>query len=165
MFLDEILTGDKKKTIDKDGLLEVTNKTVKLKNDVFQFRNVTGFGVGNVKTQKIPYSFIFFTALFAWFAPDIMNVLGIVFASWIIWIIVAGMVIFNLSRPELYGLALYLNSGDERIFITEDMEFLSKVVRVLKEFMEEPKKGKVINITIGRDFKGNITFGDSYEKN
>ena len=67
---------------------------------------------------------------------------GLSAGSFIFWLLLIGAALFNLSLPKLYGLSLYLNSGNEITFVTKDMEFLKRVVRTLKEFMENPPEGK-----------------------
>jgi hypothetical protein len=157
MLLNQILAGNDRQTIEEKGFLEITVNTVRLEDDVYQFRNVTGFGVGNVKTKGFPLSLMIALAVLGLIGGIIP---GLSSFSWLFWLLLIGAVMYNASRPKLYGLSLYLNFGNETIFVTQNMEFLKHVVRTLKEFMENPKPGKVINITIGRDMKGNITFGD-----
>lgn len=157
MLMNQILAGNDSQTIEEKGFLEITANSVRLENDVYQFRNVTGFGVGDVKTKGIPFSSIAVLFLLALLSGIISGLSG---WSWLLWLLLIGAIVYNVSRPKLYGLSLYLNSGQETIFVTQDVDFLRQVVRTLKEFIENPKPGKVINISIGRDMKGNITFGD-----
>lgn len=157
MLLDQMLASNDKQTIEEKGFLEITKNTVKLENDVYQFRNVTGFGVGNVKTKRIPFNLIFILFIVALVAGALPG-----FGGWSImfWLLAIGAIVYNFTRPKVYGLSLYLNSGNEIVFATEDMDFLKRAVRVLKDFMENPIEGKYVNIDVGRDHKGNIIVGD-----
>ncbi len=166
LLLDAILPSSDRQTVRTQAIIEVTSHTVRLENDVYQFRNVTGFGVSNVKMKGIPFVFIFILLLLGLLTvsvPGLMSVPTLTSGAVIIWILFIGAVIYNLSLPKLYGLSLYLNSGNEIIFVTQNMDFLKHVVQTLKDFMENPKEGKIINVTIGRDVQGNITFGDVHQ--
>lgn len=69
-----------------------------------------------------------------------------------------GGIYFNISQPKRYGLELYVNSGDNKIFITRDLDGIKKVVSVLYEFMENDKEGSyVINID-----QSNVSIGVGY---
>jgi hypothetical protein len=161
MLLDQMLASNDKQTIEMKGFLEITKNSVKLENDVYQFRNVTGFGVGEVKTKGIPFNLIFILFIIAFVAGNIPG-----FSSWslMFWVLVIGAVVYNFTRPKVYGLSLYLNSGHEIVFATENMDFLKRAVRTLKDFMENPQEFKYVNITVEKDNKGNIVVGDVHGK-
>jgi Family of unknown function (DUF6232) len=166
--LSRILSSNDRQTVKTRGFIEITSHTVRLENDVYQLRNVTGFGVSDVKTKGIPFSFIFALLIFALlsfsFIPKSTSVSdpisGLATVSLVLWMLLIGAVAINVSLPKLYGLSLYLNSGNEIIFITKDMEFLKRVVRILKEFMENPPDGEILSITIGGNVGGNVTLGN-----
>ena len=158
MLLDKILLSDDTKTsIAEHGFLQITKRTVKLENDVYQFCNVTGFGVGEIKTRGIPG-----IAIFVMFITGVILVNIYPYESWGILLSVLCFIaiFYNTYRPKVYGLFLYLNSGQQKIFITQDLAFLRVAVKTLKEFMESPQNDKIVSIAIGRDVKGNITIGN-----
>lgn len=161
MLLNQILAANGKQTIEEKGFLEITNNTVKLANDVYQFRNVTGFGVGEVKTKGIPFNLIFILFLVAFVSGNIPGLGG---WSLMFWVLVVGAVVYNFNRPKVYGLSLYLNSGHEIVFATENIDLLNRAVRTLKDFMENPQEFKYVNITVEKDNKGNIVVGDVHGK-
>jgi len=165
-LLNQFLTSSDSQTVLTRGFIEVTAYTVRLGSDVYQFRNVTGFGIGNVKLKTIPFWLIInlSIALFiaSLFTTSVFGEGWEGFCILLSILVLAGGIIFNLARPKLYGLSLYLNSGKEIIIVIQNTEFLKRVLRDLKEFMENPQKEKMINITVGGSLGGNITFGDNH---
>ncbi|MFB2892929.1 hypothetical protein ACE1CI_08290 [Aerosakkonemataceae cyanobacterium BLCC-F50] len=161
MLLNQMLAANDKQTIEEQGFLEITKNTVKLQNDVYQFRNVTGFAVGEVKTKGIPFNLIFILFIIAFASGNIPG-----FGGWslMFWVLVVGAVVYNFNRPKVYGLSLYLNSGHEIVFATKNIDLLNRAVRTLKDFMENPQDFQYVNITVESDNKGNIVVGDIYGK-
>jgi hypothetical protein len=165
MLLDQILSNNSRQIVKNKSFLEVTNHTVQLEDEVYQFRNVTGFGVGIVKTKGIPLTVLIVLFLIATSITIVGHNRYYGYSSddrflysWIPFVV--GL-IHNLIRPKIYGLSLCLNSGHEKILVTKDRSFLTSAVRTLKDFMENPVDGKVINISL-RNMKGNITIGDNH---
>lgn len=103
------------------------------------------------------------SAVFQALPIDFIKLLGILMTFFAI-----GAFFYNLFisflAPPLYGLALHLNSGSERVFMCEDTNYLRNAIRTLKEFMENPEKYNYVNIEVGQDVTGNITIGDVYGK-
>lgn len=151
--------------IDRPEAIVVTKKVVKFGSYVYQFRNVTGFGVANVKTpNKVPplvISILLFLSaiLFSQSDPKAQG-----FGLLILLLGCAG-VIDNLLQPKRIGLELYVNSGDNVIFITVDKSGIREVISQLCEFMESDIEDiKVINIdqsraTIGIGYAENLISG------
>jgi hypothetical protein len=139
--------NDKVLVIDKPEAIVVTKKVVKFGSYVYQFRNVTGFGIANVKTpyRIHPIVILIFLLLSAiLFSQSDPKAQG--FGLLIFLLGLAG-VIDNLSQPERIGLELYVNSGDHVIFITVDKSGIREVISQLCEFMESDTEDiKVINI-------------------
>jgi hypothetical protein len=143
MNLKNILKEDKNTTIEKATLIEITKKTVRFGNYVYQFRNVAGFGVAEIR-KNIPIGTVL--VLFA---------LGLILANipnlrmWgILMVLVAlGILITEVLTPKRYGFKLSINSGENKIFITSDIEGIKKIVLTLYEFMENNEEGTyVVNI-------------------
>lgn len=156
MLLDTFLQPSDNTTIAKSSTLYLTNKTLRFGDDVYQFRNVTGFGIGEVKPKKIPFLFIFgfFVAGFV-----VRNSNGY-FGGTLLIISILAFVI-NISQPKLYGLKVYLNYGDGQIFITSDTAWLGRAIGVLNDFMENAQDGNYLSINVGGNFAGNMITNSS----
>jgi Family of unknown function (DUF6232) len=141
MALNEFLPGDNSTKIAEATLLEVTKKIVRFGDDVYQFRNVTGFGIGEVRRGRI--SFI------GW-----IIVLVISIPLWGIPLILA--ILYSLFLAKSYGLMLYLNSGEAQIFITSDRNWLKKAVGTLYDFMQNAEEGSHMTLQVGGNIAGNI---------
>jgi hypothetical protein len=113
MTLSTFLQGDDRTSIAKAEVLYITKKTVRFGDDVYQFRNVTGFGIDEVKTKKIPWLFIFVLFVLGFIVGNFAQGWGVI----LIMISIAAF-LYNIAQPKMYGLKLYLNSGDGKIFIT-----------------------------------------------
>ncbi|MGE5659409.1 MAG: DUF6232 family protein [Actinomycetota bacterium] len=146
----------------EDATVYITKKTVKFGSDVYQFRNITGFGISTVKAANIyPMQFIlgmFVIGLLIANIPDVnARVLGILL---IIFAIIS--LIANYLQPKKYGLKLYLNSGSPSpIFITTNREGLEEIVLELYKFMESNEEGTYkINVVHG-NMEGIFIGGDA----
>lgn len=69
--------------------------------------------------------------------------------------------IFNISQPPLYGLKLYVNSGDAQIFITSQTAWLKRAVGTLYDFLENAEEGSSMTIQVGGNISGNIVHGST----
>lgn len=164
MAANNILPQDTDKPI-RNTTIKITKQTVRFGADVYQFRNVTGFGLAPVKNETLfPIQFIL--GLF---------LIGLLFANssdgriWGIIMILLAIAGFyaNTSQPKKYGLKLYLNSGSPSpVFITSDMSGLEEVVSVLYKFMETNAEGTYIihaedrSIRIEGSVGGSVTAGN-----
>lgn len=95
-LLDIILESNDSQTVKTKAIIEVTSHTVKLENDIYRFRNVTGFGVSNVKVKGIPLSFIFtllVLALLAASIPGVMSIPTFSIVTIVVWLLLIGGVI------------------------------------------------------------------------
>lgn len=130
----------------KNATIEITKNTVKFGSDVYQFRNVTGFGVCPVRTFKVPVPLIglFFIVglfLFVFYTDD----RGEKSAGFAMIFVTFLAFLYNTFWPLTYGLKLYLNSGSPLpIFVTSDMRGLKGVVSVLYDFMESNEEGRYV---------------------
>ncbi|MDY7014947.1 MAG: DUF6232 family protein [Cyanobacteriota bacterium] len=149
MALNSVLQDNNTTTIEQAQLIYITKKTVRFGADVYQFRNVAGFGLAEVKTANlIPLKVIL--ALFA-FGCLLAIVPGA--RSWgIVAVLLAvGAVFLNSSQPKKYGLKLYINSGDSKVFISSHLAGIKQVITQLYEFMESnTEESYVINIDQSR---------------
>lgn len=154
MILDSFLQPHDKTNIANSDLLYVTKKSVKFGDNIYQFRNVTGFGIGEVKTRKIPISWILGFFVFGGILKTISNDFGLLLI-----LMAIGAIVFNIMQPKLYGLTLYLNSGDSTIFITSDTPWLERAVGKLYDFTENAQEGSYLSIKVGGNIEGNLITG------
>lgn len=161
-MLNQILGVNNNQTIKEEEFLEITANSVRLQNEVYQLRNVTGFGVDEIKTKGIPLILPIMLLIISFISLSAIGDLSVFGVSIILVTLPLSVLLFYLrfGRPKLYGLFIYLNSGRETVLLTEDIYFLRTVIRTLKEFIENPNPEQIINVKIGRDMKGNITFGN-----
>ncbi|MEP6515581.1 DUF6232 family protein [Microcoleus vaginatus] len=133
--------------IDKPEPILVTKKVIKFGSYVYQFRNVTGFGFAYVKTpNKVPTIVILILLISGTFLLYSQSGQQAGFGLLILLLGVAG-VMENLMQPKRIGLELYVNSGDNVIFVTADKSGVRDVISQLCEFMESDTEDiKVINI-------------------
>lgn len=113
--------------------LKITKRTVSFGNNVYQFKNITGFSEGKIeKTLPIPWGFIFIGFIVS------LIIMGSVSAAFGVVVLVACVICLgiNLSQSDEYGLILTLNSGGKHMFVTSDHKMLSDVVQKLYKFME-----------------------------
>ncbi|MEQ9372601.1 MAG: hypothetical protein RIG63_26815 [Coleofasciculus chthonoplastes F3-SA18-01] len=71
--------------------------------------------------------------------------------------------VLSLARPKQYGLQIYLNSGDKKLFVTSDIDWIKQAVRKLYYFMEKAPEGSSMTIEIGGNIQGNIIQGSNVE--
>jgi hypothetical protein len=143
----------------------ITNKTVQFGEEVYQFHNMTGFGVSEIPRILLPIKLIlglFLLGLFAANFPDDAA------RSFGIFLIVISLVclVYNQVQPRKYGLAIYFNSGRSRFFSTRDKEGLKAVVATLYKYMDSDKDlgTYVVNIVEG-SVTGNFIGGNAHENN
>jgi Family of unknown function (DUF6232) len=160
MAINDLLQNDSKTTIEPYKNINITKKTVRFGSDVYQFHNISGFGMAEIKNQNSAAVPLLLAAF----------VVGLILANFSFWLgaivcIVALLGIFSIvSTPKEYGLKLYINSGDKKVFITRDLNGIKQVVATLYEFMESEKDGAyVINIdqrgcSIGIGYNEQVSF-------
>lgn len=160
MGLNAFLSGDDNTKIAQADVIYITDRIVKFGDDIYQFRNVTGFGIGGVKAKKPPFLLVgFFLFLFIvgyYISIQFNNLWGLLISG------ISGIVLqvqADNYQPKRYGLKLYLNSGDAQIFITSDTVWLKRSVRSLYDFMNNAEEGSYMTIQIGGNITGNIIQG------
>ena len=134
---------------DKPQEIVITKKTVKFGNYVYQFRNVTGFGLLQAKMnllEKIIISLLSILFL-AGFSMLYANSSSLKTQGLIMVIISLGLIQLILLIPKRQGLILSLNSGDYTVFVSRDLNGIKKVVSILYKFMESDMEGSyIVNI-------------------
>jgi hypothetical protein len=144
------------------GSIRITIRTILIGNQVFQFHNVTGFGVTDVydPPMPIPWTIIFILAIVGLGLFAVGNI-AILFA--LIALGIAGWLLYSgLNQPKKdkkAALKIYLNSGYARTIIASE-NFVMKVVETLYEFMERRETNKVLNISFEKAEIQNVVIGD-----
>lgn len=145
----------------------ITRNTIKFGDNVYQFKNVTGFGISELKKNDL-YLKIAIILLLSWlsivFFPEIPG--GFKFIHLVLTVV--AFYIYG-KQATYYALALYLPSGDNKMFVSSDVTGLRKMIDTLYEYMENP------NIEGGFIFKidkshtsidqSNSSFGVGYAEN
>jgi Family of unknown function (DUF6232) len=167
MAANNISSQDNDRPIWYDTKIYITKNTVKFGSDVYQFRNITGFGISPVKTEKFPFQWILGLFVIGLAVASYFNNFEIRAAGIIMAIVAIIWLILNTFMPEKYGLKLYLNSGSPMpIFVTTDMKGLEKVVDFLYNFMESNAEGSYVVYSTDRSIRiegsvgGSVTAGD-----
>lgn len=137
--------GSSNITVEKDKVIRITKRTVTFGNNVYQTRNIAGFGDGEIKLGSI----LPFPILLGGFLVGLIlaNFPGVKLVGYIILLSAIGILAYQISREKQYGLLLTLNSGDKYLFTTTDKEGLRKVVGTLCEFIEKDAEG-VYTVTV-----------------
>ncbi|MEG4506390.1 hypothetical protein QUA81_22695 [Microcoleus sp. F6_B4] len=167
MAANNISSQDNDRPIWDDTKIYITKNTVKFGSDVYQFRNVTGFGISPVKTKKLPFQWILGLFVIGIVVANYFNNSDIRPAGIIMAIVAIILLIVNTFWSEKYGLKLYLNSGSPLpIFVTTDLKGLEKVVDVLYKFMESNAEGSYVVYSTDRSIRiegsvgGSVTAGN-----
>lgn len=140
MLFDDFLQQNEKQQILKNvKTIKITSKIVRFENSIYQFRNVTGFEIGELPKPKFPLQIFL-----------ILVVGGIVLLAVVVGIFLLGAAAYLLFRhfnqPKLYGLNLYFNSGQMTAFSSSDRRFLGEIVTRLYQVMDEQEEGFIINM-------------------
>jgi hypothetical protein len=159
----------KSRSFEASENIEITKNTVKFGSSIYQFKNVTGFKVGEQPKSKIPFFVAFLLAflgsIFYLIGNTIGNSLWLQFGQ--VSLALSALICYvNITQIPSYGLNLSLNSGEERFFVSKDKEFLMKIVNTLYDFMKTERDG-VVNIDmsnrsvrINGNSSGAINLGD-----
>jgi hypothetical protein len=147
--LSRIMPQKQENIFDKPQEIVITKKTVRFGNYVYQFRNVTGFGLLQAKMnllEKIIISLLSILFL-AGFSLLYANSSPLKTEGLIMVIISLGIIQLILLIPKRQGLILSLNSGDYTIFVSRDIKGIKQVVSILYDFMESYREGSyIVNI-------------------
>ncbi|BDA71830.1 hypothetical protein CAL7716_059960 [Calothrix sp. PCC 7716] len=164
-LLGKLIQNDKDILVEPSAYIEITKKTVRFGRNVYQFSNITGFGLVKIQNNYgLPiFCLILLLAAGGWLMTD-----GFRNYRWerVLWggaSIFIGIyaIIMILRIPTPYGFELELNSGKSRIITTRDIEGVKKIVSTLYDFMEnEAEKSLVVNID-----QRNASIGVGYGEN
>ncbi|MCV6613329.1 MAG: DUF6232 family protein, partial [Amphritea sp.] len=117
--------------------IEINKNILKFGSSVYQFKNVTGFHVGEFDKEPFPRQ-LFILLLILGFAT-LVFIVGIIFLGLAAWIFYR-----HRKQESVYGLAIYLNSGKQRIFRSTDKDFLYRIVNAMYRLMSEDSAMNVL---------------------
>lgn len=129
-------TSGSSNLVDPSLPITVTPRIVKFGDDIYQLSNVTGFG-GTIIDEgrrgfKAPWVLIIILGLIGLFGLFFGNDFMSLFL-----ILTIGLVVLRfIGSSTVYGFGLYLNSGEVRVFKTDNKQFVVNVVNILYEALE-----------------------------
>lgn len=148
-----------------NATIYITKKTVQFGQEVYQFHNITGFGVSELARVLLPIQLILGLFLFGLFAANFPDSSARTFGIFMV-IVSIVCLIYNQTQPRKYGLLIHLNSGGLKFFSTTDKQGLKQVVATLYEYMDTDKDlgTYVVNFVQG-NVTGNFIGGNARENN
>ena len=131
MATDNLFNKSADEIIKGSNTINITQKTVRFGSDVYQFKNITGFGMTVIKKPPIPLEVVIGTAIVGFFL--LINGMNFGSSSSALWglglIVFALMMIgFNQSPNKIYGLKLYLPSGENKVFLSNDVHGIHDII-------------------------------------
>lgn len=139
--------------------IEINKNILKFGSSVYQFKNVTGFHVGEFEKEPFPRQA--FIMLLVLGVATLALVVGIIFLLWALWLFIN-----HRKQQSIYGLAIYLNSGRKRVFRSTDKDFLYRIVNAMYRLMSEDSAMNVLvdmsnrSVNVEGDFTGTAITGD-----
>jgi hypothetical protein len=153
-------SSDNKRIFETANNIEITKNTVKFGLSVYQFKNVTGFKAGNIPKDKFPTMAVLILTIGGFLTVALV-------IGWFLLLAAVFLIAKYFMQTQYYGLSLFLNSGQERFFVSSDKDFLFKIVDALYNFMENQQEGTINidmsnrSVTVGGNLHGKTTTGDS----
>jgi Family of unknown function (DUF6232) len=127
----------------KTSFLKVRGKTLIFRNSIYQIANISSLDLVDLSTTKpIPRYFIWLLliGLFLLFMPDNIKILGVVTLGVLGWLFYQYQQ--NKSRTR-YGVGIRLNSGTRTVIVSDDIEFLTRVMLALNNIMNSDEVSAV----------------------
>jgi hypothetical protein len=159
---------DENRSFEEAREIEITRNTIKFGTSLYQFKNLTGLKVGKIDKKMFPFQIVLPFGIGGLFIYNLNNLFGIIFILVaIIW------TVKHFMQIQQYGLILYLNSGQQRIFISDDRKFLMNIVSEIYKLMKSGGDGSIsidmsnrsINVGEGGLFSGIGITGDGNQVN
>lgn len=142
-------------TLERNKVITITKRTVRFSYNVYQTHNITGFSEGEVDIGTIPWGIIIVVLL----VSSIVG-MGNSGVGGLLGLVAIGGAIWNFSKPKHYGLLLTLNSGDKKLFTTNQKESLKQVIGVIYELIETEKEATYEISISNSQVSGNFIQGD-----
>lgn len=143
-------------TLVENEVITITKRTLRFSKMIYQTRNVTSLGEGEVEIKTIP-----------WLILIAIIIVGIIVSNFkgdislLLIVIAISGIVYNLAKPKHHGLLLTLNSGEKILFITTEELSLKIAIEEIYKMMESG--GDIayqISIQNSR-VKGNFIQGDA----
>jgi len=157
--------------LESKGVITVTRKTVRFSRTVYQTHNISEISEGYVSIGLVPWGLLVMVSI----TGLVIGILGLFIyqadqnsIGSLVMLVGYGLValgsagfVWNLVDPKYYGLLITLNSGDKRLFVTQDMKGLKQVILTIYEFIETDS-GAVYQISIkNSQVSGNFIQGSA----
>lgn len=119
----------------KTSLLKVRGRTLIFVNSIYQIANISSLDLIDLSTTKpLPryVLFLFIIGLIFLFIPGNIKILGIAAIGVSCWLF------YQYQQNKLrtrYGVSISLNSGTKTVIVSDDIEFLTRVMLVLNNIM------------------------------
>jgi hypothetical protein len=142
-------------------VITVTNRTVRFSKTVCQTKNISSFSEGHVERGLIPWVMIILSAIAGFFLFSISRYTGdgsSGLASILILFAFAGG-LWNIGKPKHYGFLLSLNSGDRKLFVTQDTAGIKQVISTIYDFIEDEQDATYQISISNSQIKGNFVQG------
>lgn len=125
----------------------IKGKTLIYGNVLYQISNISSLGIVDLsKVKKIPDQYWFWSV--ATIVMLLVNDIGVRFAGIGLGCLMVSLFYshFQTRLMEKYGLTIYTNNRDKKIFISKDKKLLVKILYVLHNVMNgQEKEGGVFN--------------------
>jgi Family of unknown function (DUF6232) len=160
LAIDLLDSSDNKRIFETANNISITKNTVKFGLSVYQFKNVTGFKAGDIPKDKFPTMAVLVLTIGGFLTVALV-------IGWFLLLAAIFLIAKYFMQTQYYGLSLFLNSGQERFFVSSDKNFLFKIVDALYDFMENQQEGTINidmsnrSVTVGGSLIGKATTGDS----
>lgn len=159
MLLNDLINqDDSKKVVENPRFIEFSKRTVRWGDSIYQLKNITGFGVGEIPKQKLQILLVLGLVVGGIFLLAIG--VGIVLLGIAAWILIS-----HFSQTQKYGFILELNSGGTTSFVSSDRRFLGDIASAFFKLMEGDIDGLTVNwndksVKVYGEVKGAISTGD-----
>ena len=143
-------------TLEWNKVITITKRTLRFSKNVYQTRNISAFGEGEVDIDKIPWWIVilFLISGVASFFFDSNNQGG-----WLVFLVGMTGLVWNCYKPKHYGFLVTLNSGDKKLFVTTDKEGIQKVISVIYDLIETEQEATYQMSINNSQIKGNFIQG------
>ncbi|GGA37618.1 DUF6232 family protein [Okeania sp. KiyG1] len=141
--------GDKKLNFSRSDLnkikmsiLNVTNNTITLNNEIYQVRNITAVGKYRIKPNYFfKLNFIIICVILSLIGIELMKSNPDVkwFTFSVIFLAACG-IIERFTKSKRYGIAIETNAGMSKLLISKDKSLINRILNTIAEIMNNQDK-------------------------
>ncbi len=152
---------DDKRVFESAKLITISKNSVKFGSSVYQFKNITGFKVGEIPKTRLSWSTVIGLIIVGLVIINFNKLVGIGLLALAIFLLYK-----HFTQIQYYGLIIYFNSGQSHIFTSKDKSFLMDIVNPLYDLMETSQEGTIHidmsnrSVNVEGDLQGNAVAGD-----